>query len=90
MFYAVTYDIYDSKKDHTPFFERIKTLGRWMHYINDTWILSTPSSAKEIFEVLKPLIDEEEDYVLVVEIEPSNSQGWLPKKAWEWLQEAYL
>ena len=86
MFYAVTYDIADSKKDHTKFFEKIKTLGRWMHYIEDTWILSTEeySTAGEIFAELEPLIDKEEDYILVVQIEPSDSQGWLPEKAWDW------
>lgn len=88
MFYAITYDFSDSKKDHTEFFEKIKTLGAWMHYIEDTWIISTRkhSSAGQIFEELEPLIDQEEDYVLVARMHPSDRQGWLPEKAWDWFK----
>ena len=88
MFYAIAYDISDSEKDHTEFFEKIKKLGGWMHYIGDTWLLSTQrySTAEQIFAELEPLIDKEEDYVLVVQIEPSDRQGWLPEKAWDWFK----
>ena len=88
MLYAITYDISDSKKDHAEFFEKIKALGAWMHYIDDTWIVSTSrySTADEIFSEIEPLIDKEEDYVLVVQIDPSDSQGWLPEKAWDWFK----
>jgi len=24
---------------------------------------------------------------LIIEINPTNAQGWLPKKAWEWIQK---
>ena len=89
MYYAITYDISDSEEDHTAFFDRLKTLGRWMHYIDDTWILYTTVylTANEIFEELEPLIDKEEDYILVIEIDPSNKQGWLPQDAWEWFKK---
>ena len=57
-----------------------------MHYIEDTWIISTQkySTAEEVFAELEPLIDKEEDYVFVVQIEPSDTQGWLPEEAWDW------
>ena len=86
MLYTIAYDISDSKKDHTAFFDKIKTLGGWMHYIDDTWIVSTQqyTSASQIFAELESLIDKEEDYLLIVRIEPSDRQGWLPKKAWDW------
>ena len=88
MFYAITYDISDSKKDHAEFFEKIKALGAWMHYIDDTWIVSTKehSTADEIFAQLEPLIDKEEDYIFVAQIDPDDTQGWLPDKAWAWFK----
>lgn len=89
MFFAITYDISDSNEDHTAFFERIQQLGAWMHYIEDTWILSTQrfSSSEQIFAELEPLIDKKEDYVLVVRIDASDRQGWLPERAWDWFNE---
>ena len=86
MLYAITYDISDSKKDHTEFFNKIKSLGGWMHYIEDTWIISTQKypTAEQIFAELRPLIDKAEDYVFVARIDLTDTQGWLPKKAWEW------
>ena len=89
MLYAITYDISDSNQDHTKFFEKIKTLGGWMHFIEDTWVISTQAytTAKRIFEELEPLIDKEEDYVLVVRIDSSDIQGWLPEEGWEWFQD---
>ncbi len=89
MFFAVTYDISDSKKDHTEFFEKIKTLGGWMHYIEGTWIVSTDQydTAEGIFRAIEPFIDKQEDYVFVAEIDSSNTQGWLPKRAWDWFKE---
>ena len=74
MFYAITYDISDSTMDHTPFFEKIKTFGAWMHYLEHTWVIKTESelTAPEIFSQLEALIDKEEDYILIVKIDTTN------------------
>ena len=86
MFYAIMYDLSRSKKDHTAFFEKIKTLGAWMHYMDDIWVISTKSysTAHAISTVLEPDFDKENGYLLVTRIEPSDRQGWLPAEAWEW------
>ena len=88
-FYVITYDLSGSKKDHTSFFEKLKELGGWMHYIRDTWVISTYtySSAEQIFRQLEPLIDKQEDYLLVVKIDQNDKQGWLPKEGWDWFQK---
>ena len=59
-----------------------------MHYIETTWFLSPTGSltAKEIFEALYPLIDEEDDYLLVTRVR-DDYYGWLPTDAWGWIAQ---
>lgn len=89
MFYLVTYDFDRSKQDHTAFFDKIKTLGAWMHYIDDTWVVSTNTynSADDIFKALEPFIDKQGGYLLIAQLAVYDRQGWLPEEAWEWFDE---
>jgi len=89
MVYAIILDLEEnSKRDFRPLYKKIKSLGAWMHYLDSTWLVA-PSNLKmanDIYNELKPFIDEEEDYLLVVEV-TRNYQGWLPKEAWDWMNQ---
>jgi hypothetical protein len=79
----VTYTLRNSLKDYNPLFESIKSVGKWWHYIDTTWIVQTNLTADQLAHKLLPFI-EQPDYLLVVLIAREH-QGWLPKAAWEWL-----
>lgn len=88
MVFAIMYKINTAKKNYSALYERIKSLGSWMHYLDSTWLV-VPSEKKtptEVYDQLIPMIDGENDYLLVIEVK-NNYRGWLPKDAWEWMEK---
>ena len=87
MVYMISYKIDPSKKDYISLFEKIKSLGTWMHYFNDFWLLQPSSSMtpKDIYDKLIPFIDGDTDYLLIMQIASKEASGWLPKDAWDWI-----
>lgn len=88
MVFAIIYKIATSKKDYSSLYEKIKTLGTWMHYFEDTWFIvpSSINTPSEIYDKLIPFINGDEDYLFVIKV-TSDYRGWLPSKAWDWLKE---
>lgn len=91
MVFAIMLDINPSKKDYSRLYEKIKSFGAWMHYIDSVWFVSVPSNTKteDLYDQLIPYINGEEDYVLVAEFK-GNYYGWLPRKAWDWIHDKGL
>jgi hypothetical protein len=86
--YLVTYVLKDSS-EAAAFEEELKTASKWWHFIENTWIVQTDdSTANKIWGRLsKAYSFGAGDRLLVIEILPTASrQGWLPKRAWEWLK----
>jgi hypothetical protein len=82
----ITHALNDQNKDYTPFFDALKgNCNYWWHYFDATWIVSTHHSAHEYANLLYPHMNTT-DHLLVVKITREH-QGWLPIKAWEWLNE---
>lgn len=89
MLYAINLGIEDDKRDYTKLYEKIMTLGSWMHYVDYTWVIqprSADATAKSIATELLPHIDKENDYMMVVAL-GNDSSGWLPDDAWSWLKD---
>jgi hypothetical protein len=83
MIVLVTYDLKNSDRDYTPFYDQLKEQGTWWHYLKSTWLLNTTKQPGQIADALRPLMDES-DNLFVTEITKNNS-GWLSKKAWDWI-----
>ena len=66
-------------------FESLKTQTSWSHYLPDIWMVSTEASAKELSDQLTDYLFDE-DRLLVVEL-VSGYAGWLPRKAWNWIDQ---
>lgn len=82
--FLVTYDLNRPGQDYRNLFEAIRGIGPWWHYLGSTWLLDTNLTANQVSERLVPHIDTN-DHLLVIEVNPSNTQGWLPAKAWQWI-----
>ncbi len=80
----VTYDFKGSADKYADLFLELKKFSGWWHYISNSWLIISESDAKGIFEKLKPHLDADIN-LLVIEV-GTDRQGWLPKKAWEWLK----
>ena len=85
MIHLITYDLNKPGQDYSDLYEKIKSLGAWWHYLDSTWLVDTNQSASQIWENLKSCVDDN-DNVLIIRI-TSDYKGWLPKKAWDWLNE---
>ena len=85
MILLITYDLNSPGKNYNDLYKEIKKDGIWWHHLDSTWIIDTLYTPAEWQKRLKKHMDDN-DSLFIVEI-CNNHQGWLPKKAWEWLQE---
>ena len=81
--YIISYDLTQPDRDYSGLYGAIEGFNTWWHYLESTWIVKTTDSPDEIFEKLKPYVDEN-DNLLIVGVGKKH-QGWLPKKAWDWI-----
>jgi len=88
MILAVTYEL-RGPHNYLPFYEAIKKQGNWWHYLASTWLISTSKTPKEVYNEIAPLMLNT-DSLLINEMGSSQPQGWLPKAAWDWIQQQQL
>jgi len=86
MVYLIGYDLNKSGKDYNGLYDAIKSYGNWWHHLDSTWLIDTNDSIESINDKLKPHIDDN-DNLLVIQLK-KNYKGWLPEKAWTWLNNA--
>ncbi len=89
MVYAIMCELNTSKKDYSALFDKIKSLGPWMHYFGGVWFVNARSvnSAKDIFDLLIPYIDGESDYFYITRVQGTDNYGWLPQDAFTWFKD---
>jgi len=80
----VSYALRNNTKDYSPLYDAIKNhTGLWFHYFENIWIIESTLTADAFAKSLYPFI-ETTDHLLVIRLQ-KEYQGWLPKEAWEWL-----
>lgn len=82
----VTYDLKAPNRNYDSLYSSLKSQGAWWHHLESTWIISTNETAGSFSAKLRDVIDEN-DNIFIVDITSRPRDGWLPKKAWEWLNE---
>jgi len=84
--YLVSYDLKKPATDYPGLYEILKNYPGWWHHLESTWLVATEDDAQKIWEKIEPHIDKN-DSVLIIKINSSDRQGWLPKEAWKWINE---
>jgi hypothetical protein len=56
----------------------------WWHYIDNVYIVKTSLSEDAISEMIRDTTKEAN--LLVIKVNIKDSQGWLPKEAWDWIK----
>ncbi len=82
----VTYDLNKPNQDYEALYEILKSASGWWHHLDSTWLLATYENPDYWTDKLKPAIDKN-DFLFIVDITKQPRQGWLPKKAWDWIRE---
>lgn len=57
--------------------------GWWHNLLGPQYIVTTRLNENQIYNLLRLRVNN--NYFLVVKIDPTSAQGWLPKKGWKWL-----
>lgn len=83
----VTFSLRNPLKDYSDFFVALRGNAlNWWHFIEQTCVVSTQLDADSFARKLFPYL-ETTDSLLVTEIQAHQFQGWLPKSAWDWLNQ---
>ena len=85
MILLITYDTVDKTKDLSELETAVKQTGTWWHHISNVWMVQTDEDPNVWSERIKSLLGPSAN-VLVIRVS-KNYQGWLPKTAWDWLDQ---
>lgn len=85
--YLLAFDVLESA-DATKAVKRLikdsPDFPHWWNYIPGVFLLTSEMNAEQIADEIRPVSDDAN--FIVLEIDPNNSQGWLPEKSWEWIK----
>ncbi len=70
--------------EHIKKLDASKKISDWWHYLNDAYLVVSNLTVNHLYEAIHPALPEKQR-LLIIEVKPSNSQGWLAKEAWEWI-----
>ncbi len=83
----VTYDLSAPGRDYEALFEVLKRGSSWWHHLESVWIITGARTPDQLFDEIRPHL-RAMDRVLIVQLHDRDPrQGWLPKQAWDWLNE---
>lgn len=60
-------------------------ISDWWHYTDNVYIVASSQEVNKLYNVT--FLGIPGRFILIVEINPNNAQGWLPKAAWSWIQK---
>lgn len=84
--FLITYELRNlMTHNYTPFFDEIKKIGPWWHYLPNVWLVLSADNGVSLQNKLNPRIVQS-DHLLIIEIR-RDSGGWLPRDAWSWINQ---
>jgi len=86
MIYLVNYDLKVPGRDYTKLYETLKATHGWWHYLESTWILHTTEPLVNVRQRIQAVLDTNDRFI-IVDITGKARDGWLPKDAWEWIDQ---
>lgn len=84
-----------SQQNRNVIIDKIQSItGIWWNHLPDVWLIADKSDnwdSDMIYEEIKPFFKLDganpEDLLFVSRINPMDSQGFLPKRAWDWIRK---
>ena len=67
----------------------LDSVKNWFHYIKSAYILISDKTTANALDKDIRMIFRERNY-LIVAINLKDSQGWLPERAWNWIEKQSL
>ena len=83
----IGYDLNQPGQDYSRLIERIKSHGRWWHYLDSTWLVVTGLAAMDMVNDLRQYVDSD-DELLVLDVSGDTWAGvGFPQAAYDWLRQ---
>jgi hypothetical protein len=85
--YVITFDSSDPTVDLESLKEFVRSspdFGGWWNHIPFTFLVTSDLDAETLSEHLRQYTKNAK--LLVMEVNPSESDGWLPKRSWTWIR----
>lgn len=60
-------------------------ISDWWHYTDATYLIASNLKVNQLYNSVFPGVPRR--YLLIIEVNTNNAQGWLPMDAWRWLQK---
>lgn len=60
-------------------------ISDWWHYMDNFYLIATNLGVNSLYSSVFPGIPGK--HILIMKVDPNDSQGWLPKNAWDWIQK---
>lgn len=77
------YLIQFNNSDSLTLENKVKSLGSWIKYFGENWLVETTLSSKEIYQKLSD--GNEDKSIFIIQLETSNYYGRMNTKLWEYL-----
>ncbi len=85
--YCICYDLRTPGKDYSGLYDSLRSIGEsCQHPLESVWYVKTAKSSSDLFNELRPKIDDN-DSIIVQEMNLSSYSGWMPTVFWNWLKE---
>ena len=84
-YYIIAYDLRDDDKDYNGVNTRIERLGESKHILRSTWIVKTEKKIQDIFALVRPALDED-DNIFIAKIGIGSSAEHLDDEAQKWIK----
>jgi hypothetical protein len=81
--YLVSYDLHAPRREYDGLIGELKSRKGWWHHLDSVWLIATDETADQLYRRLRRHIDDD-DEILVMRV-CNDSQGWLPGRAWKWI-----
>jgi hypothetical protein len=60
-------------------------ISDWWHHIDTTYLVASTLNVNQLYNLIYPGVPQRN--LLIIEVDPNNTQGWLPPLAWEWIKK---
>lgn len=86
--YMITYDLNATGQKYDEVIQAIKdsSTGAWCTFWKSSFLIKSFLTANQISNKITPHLDQN-DRMIVVEVKPTNYQGWLDTDDWKYIKE---
>ena len=91
--FAITYDLRHPGRNYQELYDSIKLVAEsdnWQHPMESYWVIAVSElstyDANSLYEIFRQHIDDN-DSLIVMRMDQSDRQGWMPKSFWEWVKD---